>query len=849
MTTPSGEPYQYGDDTVAARLEVDVPADAINSLSDLSRLTADIRANMEATAKYNRDYVEYLRELPSAIGEIDSAQTQLSASQSSIFGGESVPRDPFAGRPTATASGSPVGQVGGGRPMRGVDQDALIELARNNPRQVANMAAERGLDDYFDEEVQILPRPAPSPRPGSGRGRQFSGGGRPPSGPTSPRTGTSPGDDDGRAAGTGTGRQVTPEGTESQSERAAKRLLAELGQGGDTRDLGERARDLGTGFQNNSLLNFLTNEGGVRGRGNWLEMGGQLGKMGQDSAGRMQKQAAAAEAQRQKLLASAAEVSESNPELAAQLTEQAGSLGAQTSRFATAAPLLRGAAIGGGVLAGAAAVGAGVQKAGSTYMDVRGEGVQMGGGFAEGAAFESQIRTMAMNPFISTEQSRKIMQSALQSGYTGKEMDTMTEFMAENLKNMNMEVAESTKLLQQNVLKGGQDVGSVQAQLAQNQMMAGNVNMSFDQINDAYTRLSGGFINQGFGGEQAGETAQLFSTMFADNEVLKNTGADMLAGLSSNPTFQNYFSSRSGAREAGISSSNSTMWAGENLSSEEYLQSSIEAQGDMLRPFVSMYTSGDDNLRMRAIQQAASRLKIGIPEATALLDEYASGDILNRPAQVQQEWEEVGGGRINEKQGGFMGRMNPAQLGDIASGAGHMGKRAWNAMFGDEESKENARAGYEQWEAEFTLDTQLVNAGSMNPTTGKTYTPEVLEQMAVAEHGGNIHDVTIVDENGRERKLTQQDLINEGTMKKLQSGDIQVKSSEGIQTLREWGNTQNTSDLGGANQHVVTLSDEARRFFRIEGPNTQQQRADQGRGTRNSSDAGIHGYGPQTGPN
>lgn len=855
MTTPSGEPYQYGEDTVAARLEVDVPQDAINNLSDLSRLTADIRANMEATAKYNQDYVEYLRQLPSAIGEVDVAQSQLSSSTSSIFGGgdEIIPRDPFSNRAAPEGFTSFDGRSGSGRPMRGIDQDALIDLARNNPRQVANMAADRGLDEYFDDDQSyILPRPAPrpGPRPGAGREMQFSGGSRPPSGPRSPRASTGPGDDDGRSAGTTTGRQVTPEGTESQAERAAKRLLEELEKGDDTRGLGQRARDFGSSFENNSLLNFLVNEGGIRGRGNWGDMAGQLGRMGQQSGDNFVQRAQQGQETRDSLLSRAAEVAATNPELAAQLTQRAEGMAGAVGRMGRLAPLAKGVAVGGGILAGGAAIAAGVQKGGQWYQDIRGEGLEMGGGFAEGAAFEAQIRTMAMNPFISTEQSRRIMQSALQTGYTGKEFDTMTEFMAENLKQMNIDVAQSTQLLQQNVLKGGQDINAVQSQLSQNTAMAGDVNMTASQINDAYTRISGQLIEAGMGGQMAGENAQLFTTLFADDPVLRDTGANTIMGLQNNPSFQQHFASRSGAREQGITASSATMWAGENLSAEENTQATVEAIGDMIRPFVSMYTSGDDNLRYRAVAQVASRLKVSPNEAQAYLDQYVSGDLLNRPAELQQEWENRGGGQINERQGGFTSLVLPDSQPWHDLGA-HT-RVWWNKAFGDDEQVANAEANLADTQAQARLNRALQLAGHANTNDGKTYTPEVLEQLAISEYGGEINEVTIVDEEGKERKLGAGDLTNRETMEKLQRGEIKVKTeSGGIQSLREWGNTANTdeSGLGGNGTVVVTLSEEAKRFFKVEGPNPVQRQANQGRAAHNSPEAGMFGYGVQGGGN
>lgn len=841
MTTPSGEPYQYGDDTVAARLEVDIPADAINNLTDLNRLTADIRANMEATAKYNQDYVGYLRELPNAIGQVSAAQGELSTSQSAIFGGgngEPIPRDPFAGRNYGDGT-SPMAGSGAGRPMRGVDQDTLIGLARDNPRQVANMAADRGLDDYFDGDGgQVLPRPAP--QPGAGRemrGERTGGGaGSGPGGAQRSPAGTGPGNGADNSAGTGTGRQVTPEGTESAAERAATRLLAELDGRSDDRDIGQRARGVGDSVQNNSLLNFLNREGGTRGSSDAIGFAGGLGRMAQSSAEGLQGRLDATETQRQALLAQAAEVESSNPALAAQLAGRAGALAGSATgssgMLARAAPLLKGIGIAGAGAAAAAGVNSAVQNTGETLLDLQGEGVQMGGGIKEGIGFEASIRTMAMNPFISTEQSRKIMQSALQTGYTGKEMDTMTEFMAENLKNMNIEVAESTKLLQQNVLKGGQSTESVQAQLSQNVAMAGSTNMSADQLNQAYGRISGSLIDQGAAGAPAGALAQSFSTMFEGSDVLKDSGGDLMNRLLTTDTVtQSHFARRAGmGPEVPLSSAGA--WATDELSTVDASQMTIEAIGDRIRTYIDMYARGN---KYQARKQVAQELKINENEAQELLEQYVDGSILTRAAENEAEWEENGGGKINTSMNKQGGKARSFFSMDQIKGDLNQASVWWNQLTGDEEGEEKARTAQHNADSRSRMSDELTGASG-----AAAFTPEVLEQLALAEHGGSLKDITIV-EGDKERKITDKDLGDKKLMERLRGGDIQVKTeSGGIQTLREWGNTANTSEQGsGGMSHVVELSEETRRFFKLNSPNIEQQKADQGRGSRNSTDAGL----------
>lgn len=837
MTTPSGDPYHYGDDTVAARLEVDLPPDAINNLAELSKHTADIRANLEATAKYNQDYLDYLRELPTALGEVETAQDRMSASQSAIFGGESiVPNDRT---PTAMFAD---GQAGAGRTLRSdINEETLIGLARNNPRQVANMAADRGIDDFFeDDQSYILPRPAPGPGPGprSGRHDQFAGYGRPPSASTSDRSSVGPGDDDGRAAGTTTGRQVGPEGSESKIERAAAKLLEQLEQrDANAPGLGQQIRGIGSGFENNQFMNYLRTEGGVRGRSDALGFLGGIGNMVQQSGeGFLEKQAAAEEEQAS-LLSTAADVAQLNPQLAEKLTARAAGMTGKLGGMARLAPLAKGAGVVGAGIAGVAAINAGVQKTGEWAHDMQGVGVQMGGGFGQGLAFEAQIRTMAMNPFISTEQSRQIMQQALQSGYTGKEMDTMTDFMAENLKQMNMEAAESMKLLQQNVLKGGQETASLQAQLSQNVGMAGETNLSTEQINDFYGRFSGGLIDQGGGGAPSGAISQEFSTLYEDNPVLREQGRDVLSGMfMNNPTFQAYFRQQVGAD--GIPTSAMPRWAANNMEPGEVTEASIESLQRMLQPYMAGYTSGDPAKVELAIQGAASALNTTPNVAEEFLADFASDRAFSRARENSQQWEEMGGGKINSRVGGVPSQWVNWFSTDEIKGDFNQVAVWWNQLTGDEEGEQRSRDAQHRADSRMRLADQTALLPS--------WTPEVLEQFALEEHGGNIRDVVVVDQEGNERKLGMTGLSDPRNAEMLQSGELRIKDSEGnIMDLREWSNTQETDAAGSGGTYIVELGPYARQVFNLEGPNPVQGRANRGVGSHNSTDAADYPLGHQ----
>lgn len=112
------------------------------------------------------------------------------------------------------------------------------------------------------------------------------------------------------------------------------------------------------------------------------------------------------------------------------------SIGGITENISTLSQL-RG--LGGGVglasraipVAGAAlAAYQGIQAGGEQIQELASIGNIQGEGAMGGLAFQANVQAMAMNPFINTEQARTIMMTALRDGYTGKEFDTLTDFMA-----------------------------------------------------------------------------------------------------------------------------------------------------------------------------------------------------------------------------------------------------------------------------------------------------------------------------------------------------------------------------------------------------------------------------------
>jgi hypothetical protein len=192
---------------------------------------------------------------------------------------------------------------------------------------------------------------------------------------------------------------------------------------------------------------------------------------------------------------------------------------------------------------GAAAAGYGIyQGVGGAIQGYREMGQIRGGGASEGIGYEMAIRSMAMNPFISTEQARQIISQGLSSGYSGKEFDTVTQFMANNLKDMNMSAAESMAVFKKNVTEGGMTSAGLGTTMAGLKELAGvpGTTMTQADITSGYASASGAMIDAGVSGASASAAAASGTQVFAGIENLKEVGSQLQASASNSEMAQGY---------------------------------------------------------------------------------------------------------------------------------------------------------------------------------------------------------------------------------------------------------------------------------------------------------------------
>jgi hypothetical protein len=206
----------------------------------------------------------------------------------------------------------------------------------------------------------------------------------------------------------------------------------------------------------------------------------------------------------------------------------AGMGGALGTAARVAGPV--GAVIGGGLMANEA-----VQRAGGIYQDYKNMGSVRGGGAVEGMGYELGIRALAMNPFISADQSRQIIQQGLREGYSGKEFDTVTSMVASNLKDMNMDIGQSFALLRKNVMEGGQSEAGLGAALGDLKLLSQNGTRSLPELVAGYQQTSGNLINAGVGGAAASQAALVAGGAMSGGQVGKDSGEQLVSAMTSNP--------------------------------------------------------------------------------------------------------------------------------------------------------------------------------------------------------------------------------------------------------------------------------------------------------------------------
>lgn len=497
MSSP-GSNFEYTEDTVMARLSIDIPAGSSESIHQIAQQTDLLRTSLEAITRSQASFNEYLEELPSitersnqSLRSYISQAERLSSTEQDIRGTTGGARnlaphgynDPFFGM-----------AAGLGRSPADFDS-YMDDLRIRDPRLWMNMNAQRSYTS--GEEFPGMD----STRTGSKRASRKSSDEQPGDMPKPPLR---------RSETEDTDQPLKPQDLDAISDKMyQKQKQARQEKYQDTRTQPTVQEDDDMSFWGGAggdEEHPRTNGTGGVGRGGGGASGG--GRTAPLGLGRQL-------------------FNEFKGGMSRGLPSGIGGMG-------DALGGLKGVAGAGGVAGLALLANQLVQSGGQFVQKWDNAGSIRGGGMREGLGYEMQARVMAMNPFITTEQSRKIIQGALSEGYTGKEFDTVLDFVKENLRSMNMSIGESFGQYKKSVVEGGQSVESLTSENYTTKSLSRSGSMSFEQMKDVVNTSKNTLIDMGVNGAVAGREAQEIASAFPENMAM-NDIVGQIAASGGNP--------------------------------------------------------------------------------------------------------------------------------------------------------------------------------------------------------------------------------------------------------------------------------------------------------------------------
>lgn len=438
MTTPS-DSFDYTDDSVIARVSIDVPSQAITDIGQLSTSMGAMRTQLEAISRAQGDWLDYLQQVPviaeranqayrdqiTQLERISYIQNELGGSGGGGGGAGNVsPQTPMrsagggAGYSTAAPAGFRddfAGKTAGMGGNRGAASAAdfsgqLEALANEDPRMMPNAASARGLainpslagflggaaGVYFGHDnggIQGKGQDAP--------GRESS----------QPQTGrTADGHPDVNQSG-------APVGSEPQRHPATP--------GPDSTGF-EQMRD-------SMWTEFKKGIGGTRvGQILGSMAPGLIGKMWGGGGGGTDESVAGTQLSFPGM---------PTPGGGAGGGGLGGLLGGMGGMSTKAKLGMAGAALGLGV----AGYGA-VQNIGERVTRFQALGSEEGGDYATGAKEELHARMLGLDPFITTEDARKAIQIPMSEGFKGESRDEIRDFLIQNFKELGVSMAQSAAI-------------------------------------------------------------------------------------------------------------------------------------------------------------------------------------------------------------------------------------------------------------------------------------------------------------------------------------------------------------------------------------------------------------------
>ena len=445
-------------------------------------------------------------------------------------------------------------------------------------------------------------------------------------------------------------------------------------------------------------------------------------------------------------------------------------------------------------------------------------GMESGGGLREGMGYQMAVQQMALNPMLTTQQSKQIVMTALSEGYTGKEFDTMTQFMADNMTEMNLSVNDSVKLLKSNVEQGGQSVKSLGTQLEALNATVGTGVSGRAEIQEAFVNVSQTGVDLGMGGSDAGRMGMVAANLFQDqrdgrNNILAGRGGDLMNALANSQSMQ----VRLGARH------DIPYWeVPDRLGSEGTYEKELL---DMLAEEAKRPAFESNPEAFRIYLQQAYGLQMNRHQATQLREQLVEGNILENAENQIKEAAQTGdkdlSSRIDESRENLAGntRLEVGALGrGIATpfvwtfgGGSKAVDDMWRGWHEDREKVENYESGVQS-------NVFGLHSGGSNP---------MLETLVRNYGTSNL----FLEEDGERVSLDDMDFSSDEAHERISSGRIvveeggQVVGSGTLEELAMSGGPQEGTGAFSGQGGTIGLTPEASKLvtFMQGGNPTQNQ--------------------------
>ena len=320
-------------------------------------------------------------------------------------------------------------------------------------------------------------------------------------------------------------------------------------------------------------------------------------------------------------------------------------------------------ALGRGLGVAGAAAGIGLagfeatQFAGSRLQGLKEVGLTQGGGIGEGFDAEMQARTMALNPFITNDQARSIIQGAMKGGYKGKEFETVTKFMAENLKDFAISAQESQEMIKKRMVEGGATPESIRAGLLTDKELSKSGYLSFQDRQKAVSNLSGNLADMAVPDSLGAPFARQAMEMYNDDKLISGTIGDMADSVSQDM----------GATAAVLNLQGITPSADVADRASQLAQAGTSGIQDALRKIAQM--SGGNKFKFKSL--IASLLKTNLTQAQAnrLYSRLMSGQDESGAAQGRIDSANETNNSIQERSAGEIFNASAGGVWDTTAGS------------------------------------------------------------------------------------------------------------------------------------------------------------------------------------